>query len=152
MEDYDIDLPADVVVSWIVQAADEGGSGMDISAWHEYVLDESFVPEKGGYEETSVREVTPVGSLEVKPEHRPESWILRVRVADELGDRLPADEDAPEGPENIPLGRFWNDFFAPGRGTASIWVSAADPAEKKAFDQFLTALEQKAMASAGEQS
>lgn len=141
MEDYDIDLPADVVVGWIVRAADEGGSGMDINAWHEYVLDENFVPKKGGYEETSVSEITPVGSLEVKPALRPESWILRVRVVDELGARLPLDADAPEGPEEISLARFRNDFIAPGRGTASIWVSAADPAEKKNFDQFLTTLQ-----------
>lgn len=150
MEDYDFDLPADVVVSWIVQAADEGGYGMDINAWREYVLDESFIPEQGGYEETDVREVTAVGSLEVKPEHRPDSWILRVRVADELGGRLPADEDVPEGPEEISLGQFCNDFITPGRGTASIWVSATSPEEKEAFDHFLATLERKAKSGRGE--
>ncbi len=147
MEDYDLDLPADVVVGWIVLAADKGGAGMQINAWREYVQDESFIAEKGGYEETGVSEVTAVGSLEVMPEHLSDSWILRVRVVDELGDRLPVDEDAPEGPEEISLDQFCSEFIAPERGTASIQVSATGPAEKTEFDRFLTALEHDAMAA-----
>lgn len=147
MEDYDFDLPASVVVSWIIQGTDEGGSGLEINAAREYVLDESFIPEKDGYEETDVSEVTAVGSLEVKPEHHPDSWILRVRVVDELGDRLPLEEDAPEGPEEISLNQFWSEFIAPDRGTASIWVSASSLVEKEAFDRFLALLERDAVAS-----
>lgn len=147
MEEYDLDFPTDVVVGWIVQAADKGGSGMQINAWREYVRDESFVAEEGGYEETDVSEVTAVGSLEVKPEHQSDSWILQVSVVDELGDRLPVDEDAPEGPEEISLDQFWSEFIAPDRGTASIQVLATDPAEKKIFDRFLTALELDARAA-----
>jgi hypothetical protein len=144
MEDYEIDLPADVVVGWTVQAVKRGGSGLLTNAWREYVVDESFVREKGGYEETDVQEVTAVGSLEVVPEHRPGSWILRVRVKDELGNRIPADEDAPAGPEEISLDQFWDEFIAPQRGIASIWVSASGLAEKEAFDHFLTELERAA--------
>lgn len=147
MEDYDFDLPASVVVGWIIQGTAEGGSGLEINAAREYVLDESFIPEKDGYEETDVSEVAAVGSLEVKPEHRPDSWILRVRVVDELGDRLPLEEDAPDAPEEISLDQFWSEFIAPERGTASIWVSAASPEEKETFDQFLVTLEHKAEAS-----
>lgn len=147
MEDYDFDLPASVVVSWLVQTVKEGGSGLEINATREYVPDEGFIPEKGGFEETDVSEIAAVGSLEVKPEHRPDSWILRVRVVDELGDRLPLEEDAPDAPEEISLDQFWSEFIAPERGTASIWVSAAGPEEKETFDQFLTALEHKAVAN-----
>lgn len=149
MNEYDLNIPADVVVGWIVEAADEGGTGLEINASREYVVDESFTPEKGGYEETDVSEITAIGSLEVMPEHRPDSWVLQVRVVDELGDRLPVDEDAPEGPEEIGLSQFWSEFIAPGRGTASIQVSAPDLLEKEKFDQFLTALEHKAVASSG---
>ena len=144
MEDYEIDLPADVVVGWTVQAVKHGGSGLLTNAWREYVVDESFVREKGGYEETDVQEVTAVGSLDVVPEHRPDSWVLRVRVKDELGDRMPDDEDVPEGPEAISLDQFWDEFIAPRRGMASIWVSASSLAEKEAFDHFLTELERPA--------
>jgi len=84
----------------------------------EYVTDETFVPKEGGYEETDVEEVTAVGSLEFVPEHRPDSWILRVRVEDELGNRLSVDENALEGPEEINLDQFWDEFIAPERGTA----------------------------------
>lgn len=147
MEAYDFDLPASVVVSWLVQATDATGSGLEINAAREYILDESFIPEKDGYEETDVSEVTAVGSLEVKPEHRPDSWILRVRVVDELGDRLPLEEDAPDGQEEITLEQFWTEFIAPERGTALIWVSATGPEEKEKFDQFLALLERDAVAS-----
>ena len=125
---------------------------MQINAWREYVQDESFVAEKGGYEETDVSEVTAIGSLEVKPEHESDSWILQVRVVDELGDRLPIDEDAPEGPEEISLDQFCSEFIAPERGTASIQISATGPAEKEAFDQFLKTLEHKAVAAAARAS
>lgn len=144
MEDYEINLPAEVVVGWVVQAIKQGGSGLLANAWREYVADESFVPEKGGYEETDVQEVTAVGSLEVAPEHRPNSWILRVRVEDELGNRIPADADAPEGSEGISLDQFWDEFIAPQRGMTSIWLSASAVAEKEAFDHFLTELERAA--------
>ncbi len=107
-------------------------------------MDEGFERETGGYEETDVQEITAVGSLDVVPEHRPDSWILRVRVKDELGNRIPADEDAPEGPEEISLDQFWDEFIAPARGMPSIWVSASDLAEKDAFDQFLSELERAA--------
>lgn len=141
MEDYEIDSPAAVVVGWIVQAVKQGGSGLLTNAWREYVLDESFAGKKSGYEETGVQEVTAVGSLEVVPEHQPDSWILQVRVEDELGDRIPADEDALEGPEEISLDQFTEEFIAPQRGAASIWLSASGPADKEAFDRFLTELE-----------
>lgn len=149
MEDYDLEIPADVVVGWIVQASDEGKSGMDIRAWREYALDENFKPEEGGYEETDVSEVAAIGSLEVKPEHGPDSWVLQVRVVDELGDRLPVDEDVPEGQEEISLGQFWSEFMAPGRGTASIQVSASSLEDKGTFDRLLSALEHKAERGAG---
>jgi hypothetical protein len=141
MEDYEIGLPAEVVVAWTVQAVKRGGSGLLANAWREYVVDESFPRETGGYEASDVERVIAVGSLEVVPEHRPDSWVLRVRVKDELGNRLPADEDAPEGPEAIGLDQFWDEFMAPGRGMASIRVSASGPADKEAFDRFLAALE-----------
>ena len=146
MEDYDLDLPADIVVDWVARSLKEGKSGVQTSAWREYVQDESFNAEQGGYEDADVSEVRAIGSLEVKPELRPDSWILRVRVVDELGDRLPVDEDAQAEPEEIGLEQFYSEFIAPDRGTASIWVSASDLAEKKAFDRFLRALERKAMA------
>ena len=142
MEDYELEHPADVVVGWIVQAVKQGRAGLLTNSWREYVVDESFRPETGGYEETDVREVTAVGSLEAAPEHRPDSWILRVRVNDDLADRFPEDEEgAEDGPKEISLDQFWNEFIAPGRGEASIWVSASDPGEKAAFDQFLDELE-----------
>ncbi len=144
MEDYAIDLPAETVVGWIVQAVRQSGSGLLTNAWREYVLQESFAGKKSGYEETGVQEVTPVGSLEVVPEHQPESWILRVRVEDELGGRIPPDEDALKGPEEISLGQFWEEFISPLRGAASIWVSASGRAEKRAFDDILTELEREA--------
>jgi hypothetical protein len=144
MEDYEIDLPADVVVAWTVQAVKQGGSGLLANAWREYVVDESFPREKGGYEGADVERAIAVGSLEVVPEHHPDSWVLRVRVKDELGDRIPADEDVPEGPEAIGLDQFWDEFMAPGRGMASILVSASGPADKEAFDRFLAELERAA--------
>lgn len=147
MEDYAIDLPAETVVGWIVQTFKKGGSGLLTNAWREYVLDESFAGKKSGYEETAVQEVIPVGSLEVVPEHQPESWVLRVRVEDDLGDRIPPDEDALEAPEEISLDQFWQEFISPLRGVASIWVSASGRAEKEAFDDFLTDLERGAETS-----
>jgi len=144
MEDYDIDLPAEVVVDWIAEAAKQPGSGLLMTAWREYVVDEHFVPEKKGYEETEVREVTAVGSLEVIPEHRPETWTLHVRVENELRDRLPPDEDVPEEPEEISLETFVEEFIIPRDSTAEIWFSVADSAAKKAFDDFLASLEHMA--------
>ena len=51
--------------------------------------EKTFVPKEGGSEETDVEEVTAVGSLAFVRKHRPDSWILRVRMEDELGNRCP---------------------------------------------------------------
>ena len=151
MEDYDLNLPADVVVNWLIQSAGDGDVRLSINAWREYVVDEDFAPEKSGYEGIGVQEVTAVGSLEVAPADHRESWILRVRVEDELGDRLPIDESAPEAPEEITLDAFWDEFMAPRRGMASIKVSATGQTEKKAFDRFIAKLEKAAAARRGAQ-
>jgi hypothetical protein len=147
MEEYDLEYPADVVVTWIMRAVKEGATNLDIAAWREFTVDDSFKPEAGGYEETDVSEVTAVGTLEVKPQHPPDSWLLRVRVEDELGDRVPEDESVPEEPEDMDLDAFWHEFIEPKLAMTSVVVEAAGPAEKDAFDQFIRGLERKASRS-----
>ena len=147
MEEYDLDYPADMVVAWIMQAVKDGAADLDINAWREFVADAGFTPETGGYEDTGVGEVTAVGTLEVKPHHQPDSWVLTVRVEDELGARVPDDETVADAPEDMDLDDFWAEFIEPTRTMASVVVAAAGPDDKEAFDKFIRGLERQAATS-----
>ncbi len=102
----------------VQQAFERCGSGLLTNALCEYVTDKTLVLCEGGSEETDVEEVTAVGSLEFVPEHRADYWVLRVHMEDELGNRLPVDEEALEAPGELSLEQFCGEILADERGTA----------------------------------
>lgn len=137
MENHGIDIPAEVVVDWIIEALSSGHCGIETRAWRSYAVDDRFSPDAAGFEEGDIQDVLAIGELEVVPTGKPETWRLCVRVEDELDDRLPQDEDAPDGPEEIDIKEFREEFLTSRRGTAEIWVTVADATSKRSFDSFL---------------
>lgn len=91
----------------------------------------------GDEESEDLSEVTPVGTLEVAPADSSEGWLLRVRIQDELGGRLPEDPSALEQAEEVDLPTFRQQFLLPGRCTAFITVEAETGKARALFEKLL---------------
>lgn len=78
----------------------------------------------GEVESEDISEITAVGVLEVAPLHAADGWLLRVRIEDTRGRRLPEDTPASDQPEEIDLATFQEAFIVPERGTAFVAVAA----------------------------
>ena len=75
-------------------------------------------------------EISEVGTLEVRPRCTPHSWVLRVRVEDDIGPRVPEDESVPEGEEDVDLVAFFEEFIKRNRGVAETMAEVGTPAAK----------------------
>ena len=90
-----------------------------------------------------------IGVLEVTPSSRSDGWVLRIRVEDRLGPRLPEDEDAPEGEEDIDLATFEAEFIVPERGTAEVSLDAEDAHARSKFNRILKRMLNDSHSAAG---
>jgi hypothetical protein len=142
MEAYDIETPPELIVRWILDAARSGREPARIYAERTYVSEQLLRPDSAESGD-DVDAIVAVGTVEIRPTASTESWLLRVQVEDSLGDRLPEDESAPEGPEEIDLEEFWAEFIAPGRGAAYAQLFIETPAARRQFDRFVARLKRK---------
>ena len=76
-----------------------------------------------------------------------DGWVLRLRVEDRLCSRLPEDEDAPEGEEDIDLATFEAEFIVLERGTAEVSLDAEDAHAK--FNRILKRMLNDSHSAAG---
>lgn len=143
MEDFEIDFPAETLLTWIREEHRAGGT-LEVWPSREYVEVPRKRTDKGSFTaDEDLTETVAVGTIDVRPLGRKAGWTLHVRVEDELAPHLPEDEDVQAEPEPIEFEAFWSDFVAPGRGPAYAWISAESGAAKTAFDRFLRSLEQR---------
>ncbi len=128
MTEYEIDVAADQIVHWL---RDEAASKS-----REYAADAIASFEAAGISaDTDVASLVTVGTLEVRPAGGKGGWLLQLRVEDVVGPHVPEDESVPDGPEEIDLDGFYDDFVAPDRGTVSATVTIETPQAKRRFDR-----------------
>lgn len=136
MDTYPLDLDAQQIVRWLIEEQKRGALGLDVLATRSYVLEDLDKGEwqrMGTGENEAVNDILAVGALEVRPRGQKNGWVLRVRVEDRIGPRLPEDEDAPEDEEEIDLETFQAEFIKPERGTVEVLLDAEDAAAKARF-------------------
>src|SRR5271165_1210538 len=97
METYPVDLDAGQIVDWLIEEQRRGSLDLDVAANRSYAPEalDSAEAQRLGEEADDVSDVFAIGELEVRPRHTTDGWLLRIRVEDRLGSRLPEDEDAP---------------------------------------------------------
>ena len=86
-----------------------------------------------------LHEIVEIGLLEVVPRKRPELWIIRLRVEDDAGSRLPDDEPVPEGEEDIDLQTFYDEFFRNERGISELGAEVESAAAREDLEAVLSA-------------
>jgi hypothetical protein len=141
METYPVDIEPEQIVAWLADEERLQAHDLLVSASRSYQAGElgggksRWLSEEDREE---LSEVVEIGLLEVTPRDRPHRWALRVRVADDIGPRLPEDEPLPEGEEDIDLQAFAEEFIKPGRGLAEVTVEVADDSAKASFDRLFS--------------
>ena len=111
MESYPVDLEASQIVRWLIEEQRRGA----LPAARSYVVEafERADLDQIGEDVADLNDVLTIATLEVRPANGKNGWVLRIRVEDRIGPRLPEDEDAPDGEEEIDLQTFEADFIKP---------------------------------------
>lgn len=138
-----VDIAAEQVVVWLMEEGRLDRHNLVARASRSYATG----PVTGGKarwlseeDREDVSEIVEVGLLEVAPRKMPHRWRLLVRVADDIGPRLPEDEPVPEGEEEIDLQTFYDEFVRPDRGMADVWVEAEGSSAMAEFGRVFGAL------------
>jgi hypothetical protein len=138
-----VDIAAEQIVRWLLTEQRAGRLRLEIRATQSYVsrpLDQSENIGLGEDESSDLDEVVAIGVVEVSPPAPNNGWLLRIRMEDPLGPRLPEDEPAPEGEEEIDLETFKAEFVAPGRATEDVSLITETPEAAMHFKSLFDAL------------
>lgn len=156
METYPLDIAPEQVVHWLLDEERVHAFDLSVRASRSYQPAEL----RGGKSQrlseedrTELSDIVEVGLLEVTPGQRSSLWTMRVRIEDDIGSRLPEDEAAPEGEEEIDLIAFNEEFIQADRGATDVSVEVASPAAKASFERVLNAMrtDQHSRKTAGKQ-
>jgi hypothetical protein len=140
MESIAVDLAPEQIVRWLLVEDRRDAFDLLVNAARSYRTGELSSEERGSLddgEEEGLSESCQVGILEVRPRHEPHRWVLRIRVEDDIGPRVPEDEPVPEEEEEIDLGAFYEEFIKGNRGTAEATAEVDSTADKASIDRLL---------------
>ena len=135
METYPVDLEASQILRWLIEEQRRGTLQLTVTATRSYVVEafERADLAQMGEDAADLNDVLAVGALEVRPGNGKNGWVLRIRVEDRIGLRLPEDEDAPDGEEEIDLQTFEADFIKPDPDAAEVLLEAENAHGKASF-------------------
>ena len=135
METYPVDLEASQIVRWLIDEQRRGTLQFNVTATRSYVVEafERADLDQMGEDAADLNDVLAIATLEVRPANGKNGWVLRIRVEDRIGPRLPEDEDAPDGEEEIDLQTFEADFIKPDPDAAEVTLEAENAHAKASF-------------------
>jgi hypothetical protein len=136
MGTYPVDLDVRQIVRWLIDEQRRGTLDLNVFASRSYMVEAVAQDESqrlGEEESEDLNDILSVGVLEVTPAGQKNGWLLRIRVEDRIGPRLPEDKDAPEDEEALDLETFEAEFITPERGAADIVLHAEDHHAKARF-------------------
>jgi hypothetical protein len=143
MESIAIDLAPEQIVRWLLDEDRRDAFDLLVNATRSYQTGELSSEDQGSLddgEEAGLSETCEVGILEVRPRHEPHRWVLRIRVEDDIGPRVPEDEPVSEEEEEIDLGAFYEEFIKGNRGTAEAIAEVDSAADKASIDRLFGAM------------
>jgi hypothetical protein len=135
VETYPVDLEASQIVRWLIDEQRRGTLQLNVTATRSYVVEafERADLDQIGEDAADLNDVLAIATLEVRPANGKNGWLLRIRVEDRIGPRLPEDEDAPAGEEEIDLQTFEADFIKPDPDAGEVSLEAENAHAKASF-------------------
>jgi hypothetical protein len=144
MQTYPVDIDPEQVVRWVRAEHEAAPSTFRITARRTREVREIPIQKEthlGDEEREDLSEVATIATLEIAPRHASDGWLLTIVVEDEAGPRVPDQEAATEGEQQIDLGTFYNEFIRPGRGSANVIAEVEGPGAKARVTRLLNAIE-----------
>ena len=143
MESIAVDLPPEQIVRWLLDEDRRDAFDLLVNATRSYRIGELSSEERGSLDDgeaDDLSETCEVGLLEIRPRHEPHRWVLRVRIADDIGPRVSEDEPVSGEEEEIDLGAFYEEFLKGNRGTAEATAEVDSAANKASIGRLLSAM------------
>jgi hypothetical protein len=143
VEPYPVDLEAEQLVHWLLDEEHRHTHDLLVRTTRSYERSALKAAEDQGLDDAEredLSEITEVGLLEVTPRRYPSLWTLRIRVADDIGPRLPEDPPASATEEEIDLSTFYDEFIKKDRGLAEVSAEAGSPAAKASLTKLIEAI------------
>ena len=133
-------MAAKQVVRWLMDEERAGRRRLQTNATRQYLNEDIPKLEQhhlGDVEREDIYQITAVGVLELTPPDMADTWLLRLRIEDNLGGRLPDYASASDKPEEIDLATFQETFIVPERGPAFVAVDADTDEAWSTFQELL---------------
>ncbi len=143
MPTYPIDIEPEQIVKWFLTEQKETPSLFQFDARR--AVESRDIPLRAEYhlgdeEREDLTEVETIATLEVKPAHAKDSWILKVTVEDEAGPRLSGRQSSLEAEQQIDLNAFYDHFIRPGRGIAIATALVQDAVAEQDLNKLLDSI------------
>jgi hypothetical protein len=138
-----IDLAPEQIVRWLLDEDRRDAFDLLVNATRSYRAGELSSAERASFDDgetEGLSETCEAGILEVRPRHEPHRWVLRIRVEDDIGPRVPEDEPVSEEEEEIDLDAFYEEFIKANRGTAEVIAEVDSAAAKANIGRLLSAM------------
>lgn len=144
MRRYPVDIDPEQIVRWVM--AERGATPLSFNAVSKRSTETRDIPMRQEYhlgdeEREELSEIATVASLEIAPVHASDGWRLTVVVEDEGGPRVPEEDAADEGEEEIDLETFYAEFIRPGRGSANVVAEVEDSSAERRLADLISAIE-----------
>lgn len=143
VEQVPVDLEAKQIVRWLLEEQRAGAFDLLVTATRSYERTELSASEAGQIgeaEREELSEINEVGLLEVMPRKEPSRFTLRIRVVDDIGPRMPDDEEVPAEEEEIDLETFNEEFIAADRGLVEVSAETRDRAARAELTRLIKAI------------
>lgn len=138
MDEYQVDIPANEILSWLREDASRKTPRLLVRAAKEYRVDTDFDRAEAGIgEDEDVSLVTAVGTLSVAPLRGRRGWTLQLRSEAGIGIRPSREEGDFEDDDDMALKAFVDQFLTPRRRDAEISVLADDADAWRRFQRWL---------------
>jgi hypothetical protein len=144
MEPFPVDIDPKQIVRWIIVEHRITPSSLKIVARR--TAEERQIPARaelhlGDEEREDLSEIAIVATLEIRPSHPSEGWLMTIVVEDEIGPRGPGRGTMIEDEQQIDLETFYSQFIRPERGTATVVAQANDAAAEARLSSLLASIE-----------
>jgi hypothetical protein len=140
MHRYPTDLDPRRLTEWLLDEDHLRKFDLNVRTTRSFEAREMGSADTEGLDDSDIedaRDISEIGILEVAPRRTANKWVLRVRVEDNVGPRVPEDESVSEEEEELDLDGFHADFIRDDRGLTEVTAEVENSASGADLDRLL---------------